>query len=509
MLQQKNNELTEQNKRLLHILSMGEVFCRERNLEKLLPLMMKEISFLLDADRSSLFLIDWESQQLWTKYAEGMENNRIEVGLKMGLAGQCVLTRKIINVASAYDSYFFNAGIDKQTGFRTQSVLCAPIFNQKQEVTGALEFLNKKSGVFTGQDEEKIARFAETIIACDYASQLDIQEVKNAVTKLRDELNCERSALFLVNHDNGELRSVFADDVEGWNILLNLNLGIAGLVALTSEAINIGDVYQDPRFDKRIDEMTGYRTKCLLCAPLQTATGDILGAIEVMNKNDGVFTCNDMDLLKFLASYLSIFLENAILFNEQTKQFQSVLEVLAASIDAKDNLTSGHSLRVAQYATGIASELGFNQDDIDTLNVAALLHDYGKLGTDDRILKKPGRLTPDEYEHIKQHVVNTRNILGKMAFSRKYKSVPVLASQHHERLDGSGYMDGMSGAEIPFMGRIIAVADVFEALTAKRHYRDAMPINEAFRILEEDAGIKYDHHVIAALKSYYEKKLMH
>ncbi|HOC61206.1 MAG: GAF domain-containing protein [Syntrophaceae bacterium] len=506
VLQDRIHELTRQNERLKHILAMGDSFCRERHLEKLLPLMMKEISFLLDADRSSLFLIDWEHQQLWTKYAEGLESDRIQVGLKMGLVGQCVLTKKIVNVASAYDSRFFNSEIDVQTGFRTESVLCVPVFHRKQEVIGALQFLNKRSGVFTKQDEEKLTRFAEEVIVCDDAGKFDLSHIKTAVTSLRDEVNGERCTLFLLNQSKGELYSAFADDIEGWNISLSLNLGIAGLVALTAEAINIPDAYEDDRFDKRIDELTGYRTRCLLCAPLKTSTGDILGAIEVMNKNNGVFTQTDMEYLKFLASYLSIFLENAILFNEQTTQFRSVLEVLAASIDAKDSLTSGHSSRVAQYTLGIASELGYNEDDLDTLNVAALLHDYGKLGTDDRILKKPGRLTPEEFEHIKEHVVNTKNILSKMAFSRKYRAVPFLASQHHERLDGSGYMDSLSGTEIPFMARIIAVADVFEALTAKRHYRDALPVEEAFRMLEEDSGIKYDDNVISALKSYCKKQ---
>jgi HD-GYP domain-containing protein (c-di-GMP phosphodiesterase class II) len=186
-------------------------------------------------------------------------------------------------------------------------------------------------------------------------------------------------------------------------------------------------------------------------------------------------------------------------------QFRSILEVLAASIDAKDPQTAGHSSRVAQYTVGIASKLGFNEDDIAMLNVAALLHDYGKLGTDDQILKKRGRLTPEEYEHIKEHVVNTRNILSKMVFSRKFKAVPLLASKHHERLDGSGYTEGLTAVDIPFMARIIAVADVFEAMTTKRHYRDPFSSEEAFHVLDKETGTKYDGNVVRALKSYYKE----
>jgi HD-GYP domain-containing protein (c-di-GMP phosphodiesterase class II) len=504
-LQSRVEELTTENEQLKQILAMGDTLCMERNLEKLLPMMMKEISSLLAADRSTLFLVDWERRELWTKFAEGLDNDRIRIGMKMGLVGLCVITKKIVNVAYAYDSPYFNREIDERTGFRTESVLCAPVFNQHQEIIGAVEFLNKRSGVFTKEDEEKVTQFADGLKACDCHLAANLDRTKDTVRAFRDDLKCARCALFLLNRKNGEIRSAFADAIEGWDILLNLNLGIAGLVALTAEEIIIPDVYQDDRFDRSVDEQTGYRTRCLLCVPLKTMSGEILGVIEVMNKKNGIFTTADMEHLKSLSSYLSMFLENAILFNEQTRQFRSVLEVLAASIDAKDSMTAGHSSRVAEFTVGIASELGFNEDDIDTLNVAALLHDYGKLGTDDHILKKPGRLTPDEYEHIKEHVVNTRNILNKMTFSRKYKAVPLLAARHHERLDGSGYAEGLTAAEIPFMSRIIAVADVFEALTAQRHYRGPLSVKEAFEILDQDIGTKFDGNVVRALKSYYKK----
>jgi GAF domain-containing protein len=503
-LESRIRELTTENEQIKQILAMGAILYKERNLEKLLPLMMTEISKILEAERSTLFLVDWERGQLWTKFAEGLESNRIHIALKMGLVGLCILARKIVNVAYAYDSPYFNAEIDERTGYYTESVLCAPVYNQKGDITGALEFLNKKSGVFTDEDEVKLTGFAESISACDCSDVKDMKRIRTATMKFRDELKCERCALFLINHENGELRSAFADNIEGWDIVLRMNMGVAGLVALTADEVNIPDAYKDSRFDKSVDEQTGYKTRCMLCIPLKSLSGDIFGVIEVINKKNGTFTAADMELLKSLTTYLSMFLENAILFKEQTNQFRSVLEVLAASIDAKDTLTAGHSSRVAQYTVGIAKELGFKEDDIDTLSVAALLHDYGKLGTDDRILKKPGRLTPEEYEHIKEHVANTRNILNKMTFSRKYRTVPLLASSHHERLDGSGY-EGLTATKIPFMARIIAVADVFEAMTAKRHYRDPIPPEEAFKLLDDGIGSKYDGNIVNALKSYFKK----
>ena len=505
MLKSKIEELSHENEHLKKFFAIGNTFRMERNLEKLLPMIMKEISCFLDADRGTLFLVDWEKRLLWTKFAEGIESNRIHIGLKMGLVGSCVLTKNIVNVADAYDSPIFNAEIDEKTGYRTESVLCVPVFNRKKEIIGALEFLNKKAGIFTKQDEIKVVMVAESAGGFDLGDTNELKQVMELIAALRVEMECDRCAFFILDREKGEIRSTLAEEINGWDIRLNINLGIAGLVALTAEEINIPDVYSDFRFDRSIDELTGYKTRCMLCVPLKTQSGEILGVIEVMNKINGVFTEQDVDKLKSLSSYVSMFLENAVLFDEQIRQFRSIMEVLAASIDAKDALTAGHSARVAQYSVGIAGELGFGEDDIDTLNVASLLHDYGKLGTDDNILKKQGKLTPQEFEHIKEHVVNTRNILNKMMFSRKYKNVPRLASRHHEHLDGSGYAEGLTAAEIPFMTRIIAVADVFEALTAKRHYRGPMSVDEAFSILDQDVGTKFDGNVVEALKRYYKK----
>jgi HD-GYP domain-containing protein (c-di-GMP phosphodiesterase class II) len=234
--------------------------------------------------------------------------------------------------------------------------------------------------------------------------------------------------------------------------------------------------------------------------------GEVLGVIEAINKREGTFTDTDAEHLNALSSGIAIALENAMLFQEQDRQFKSILEVMAASIDAKDPLTAGHSKKVTQYAVGVADELGFGEIEQDILSVAALLHDYGKLGINDYILKKQGRLTDEEYENIKQHVFITRDILNKMHFSRQYRNVPMIAASHHERLDGSGYLAGLKSEDIPFMTKIIAVADVFEALTSQRHYRDALPTKDAFAILEKESGTMYDESVVAALKKYWYRQ---
>ena len=505
ILREGIEELSSENKQLKRFMEIGKVLYDERNVDRLLPLMVTEISRALGADRGTLFLVDWERMKLSTRFAEGMDGQRIQLDLRMGLVGLSVLTKRTINVPHAYDDPRFNAAIDKRTGFRTDSVLCVPFFDRQGEVMGALQMLNRETGVFREADERKALRAAAQLASMNGAGPVDQARAQGVIQALRRSTHSERGSLFLLDREKAELCSVVADGLQDLDIRLGLNLGIAGLVAVTGAELNIEDVYEDRRFDRSTDENTGYRTRSILCVPIRNQSGEVLGVIEAINKKGGLFTDADRELLKALSSYVAISIENAMLFDEQHRQFKSILEVLAASIDAKDPLTAGHSQKVTEYAAGIARELGFGEDEIDTLSVAALLHDYGKLGIDDKILKHDGLLTPEQYESVKKHVVNTRNILGKMKFMRKYRNVPLIASCHHERLDGSGYAYGLKGHEIPFMAKIIAVADVFEALTAKRLYHEALEPEEAFEFLDQGVGTKFDGNVVEALKRFWEK----
>jgi HD-GYP domain-containing protein (c-di-GMP phosphodiesterase class II) len=204
-----------------------------------------------------------------------------------------------------------------------------------------------------------------------------------------------------------------------------------------------------------------------------------------------------------VAPQVAVGIHNIQLVEARLKQFQSILQALVASTEARDPITAGHSERVTDYAVGVCKELGLPSDYTDMIRVAASLHDYGKIGVDDSILKKNGRLDDNEYEHIKTHASKTKYILQRVNFEGIYKEVPEIAASHHEKLDGTGYPLGLKEEEIPFGAKIIAVADVFEALTARRHYRDPMPTNEAFDYLINNIGNHFDEECVGALINYY------
>jgi uncharacterized protein (TIGR02266 family) len=208
-----------------------------------------------------------------------------------------------------------------------------------------------------------------------------------------------------------------------------------------------------------------------------------------------------------IAPVIGISIRNTELIDASNRQFNSILQVLAASTDARDPLTAGHSQKVTEYALGICRELELSQDFCEVVRVAALLHDYGKIGVPDSILKKEGRLTAEEYEIVKTHTDKTRDILEQVNFEGIFRQVPEIAGSHHEKIDGSGYPRGLKGKEIPLGARIIAVADFFEALTSKRHYRGPMPVEIAFKLLREESGVHFEERLVEAFIQYFQKDL--
>jgi len=181
---------------------------------------------------------------------------------------------------------------------------------------------------------------------------------------------------------------------------------------------------------------------------------------------------------------------------ENRDLFLGSIRMLAAAIDEKDPYTRGHSGRVAKYSTIIGEYMGLNAEDLDNLRISALLHDVGKIGVDDRVLKKPGKLDDEEFALMKQHPVKGANIMRPVA---QLKEMLPGIELHHERMDGAGYPYGLPGDQIPMMARIIAVADTFDAMTTNRPYQSAMDLEFALGRIRSLAISKFDPAVVAAL----------
>ncbi len=183
---------------------------------------------------------------------------------------------------------------------------------------------------------------------------------------------------------------------------------------------------------------------------------------------------------------------------ENRELFLGSIRMLAAAIDEKDPYTRGHSDRVAKYSVLIGQQLGLSAEELDRLRISALLHDVGKIGVDDRVLKKPGALTQEEFQLMKQHPSKGANIMRPVA---QLKDVLPGIELHHEHVDGKGYPYGLKGDEIPLMARIIAVSDTLDAMTTNRPYQSAREIDDALQVIHKVAGSKFDVKVVEALES--------
>lgn len=186
------------------------------------------------------------------------------------------------------------------------------------------------------------------------------------------------------------------------------------------------------------------------------------------------------------------------------KYYIQFAEVLKNTVEAKDNYTKGHSDRVAYYSVLLANYLELPADEVETIRLAGLFHDIGKIGISDTILQKPAKLTEQEYEHIKMHPVIGANIL---ASSDILKDIIPGVRHHHERYDGKGYPDGFKGENIPFVARLLAVCDTFDAVTSRRAYRDNLPLETAINILTENKGTQFDTKLVDAFLKTIDKNL--
>lgn len=335
-----------------------------------------------------------------------------------------------------------------------------------------------------------------------------------ATFETQNALNADRCSIFLYDKYTNELYSRVASGLDNQEIRFPANLGLAGYVYSTGQIIKIDDAYNDPNFNKEIDYKTGYKTKNLVCIPLRNSNHEIIGVFQVINKlNDEFFTDKDVELLVSISTSIGASLDNAsllkrqmLMYEEQNKSFKSFVNTLATSIEARDKITAGHSARVTAYSLAIIDQLGWDAREKEVIEYAAILHDIGKIGIRDEVLCKEGKLTDEEYKHIQEHARITYEILEKMYFQDRFRMVPEIAASHHEKFNGKGYYRGLAGEDIPIGGRILAIADVFDAITSKRHYRDRMPFKQALNILKNDSGSHFDGNLV---DKFFEINLSH
>lgn len=353
----KSRAIEKSLENLSRFLNLSEIITLQTGIEGLIKRVVTMASKTLKADRASLFLVDNFKNELWSKVAEGLDVQEIRIPIGKGVAGWVAENDEFINIPDAYKDFRFDPAIDRKTGYRTRDILCGPVKSLQGEIIGVIQVINKEKGGFTPDDEEIFKAFAyQTAISVEnynlyqklmqshermsilfdisasVAYTLDINElIEKIVNKISQVLDVERTTLFVYDSETDELWSKVAQEMGFAEIRFPKSYGLAGSVFEKGKVLNIQDAYNDPRFNKEIDQKSGYRTRSVLCAPIFNRKGETIGVTQAINKRKGPFDKDDEELLLSISSEISVALENAQLY-EQTVKMKNYLESIHNSI---------------------------------------------------------------------------------------------------------------------------------------------------------------------------------
>ena len=334
------------------------------------------------------------------------------------------------------------------------------------------------------------------VYLAEVSSLKDYDEIMETLANMGKSLtSSDRCTVWIVSDDKKTIWTKVAHGMQ--QIELPINSGIVGDTILTGRRAIIDDVYQDKRFNSDIDKQTGYKTKSMMVIPMYDYEEDIIGAFQVINHQGRVdtFDFQDMEYLTLASTYAAEALVSARLTTEIEETQKEVVFTMGSIGESRSKETGNHVKRVAEYSKILALAYGMDEKEAELLKQASPMHDIGKIAIPDAILKKPGRFDENERE-----IMNTHAELGyhmiKQSKRALLKTAAIVAYEHHEKYDGTGYPRGLKGDEIHIYGRITALADVFDALGSDRVYKKAWDDERVFKLLKEERGKHFDPKLI-------------
>ncbi len=547
--------MTVQQTRLqqyIEVIQRANQIAASTQLDQLLEQMLALIIEVTRAQAGTLYLYDLARDELVFKVVQGDTASERLVGTRIsatrGLAGhalssgQAVFTNDLVN----------DPRWDRQVGsvgeLRLRTAYCLPLMLRGQPA-GLVQIFNLPPDTIDDQDVHSLLELLSNrlVTEVEKAQMLDdarrrerrqqalVEIIVRLTTTLdrddlldrimdyaRELLDVEATSIWLRDPLTGDLMLHLAtgnrrDEMKAKR--LPAGHGIIGSVVATGRTVVVNDVQHDNRFYRKIDQQSGFTSRAILCVPLRSPRiqlggerGDVaemvIGGAQALNPRSGSsFDAEDISLFETLASQAATVVRLSQLYAETDNLFSRIIDAITGAIDLKDPYTRGHSQRVSDFSVAISQELALPQEMIYRVRISSKLHDVGKIRIPDRVLKKRSRLNESEFRKMRLHPLYGLEFLrenGLLDLDLLRDSWQALA-QHHERLDGKGYPAGLKGDEISLIGRIVAVADVFDAITSTRPYRPAMSVDQAFAILRAGAGAELDPRCVNALISAREK----
>lgn len=350
------------------------------------------------------------------------------------------------------------------------------------------------------RDIQRVAEKLGLVIQVGNAmsGSMDVDDVLKLIVKTAaEEMEAWACSLRLVDLDQSVLVSR-ASYGSGESALylepISVGHSVAGRVFLSKQPAIIPDLSQDNRFEYAELAEEG-RLHSLVCVPL-LHHDQAIGTLTVYHNEERFFTSQDVKVLTALAAQAAVSITNVQLVERLRRTNFNTMKMISTALAARDSYTGSHSDEASAYARVLAEELGLSARECELVEYGSILHDIGKIGVSDSILNKPGRLTPEEYDVMKQHPRIGAKILEPI---EDFKELAKIVEHHHEHYDGSGYPDGLRDHEIPFVARILHVVDAFHAMTSDRPYRKSLPREVAVQELTRGAGKQFDPRVVEAL----------
>jgi putative nucleotidyltransferase with HDIG domain len=362
----------------------------------------------------------------------------------------------------------------------------------------------------------RLTRLYDIVRSLNSIIQLD-KLLNQIVASAAEMMEARSGALMLVDSEGKNLTFEVASGrasakLKGMRIPIDEH-SVAGMVALRGTPYIENDTENSPYFSGQVDKQTGYQTGKLICVPLMVQER-IIGVVEVLDKVSGDdFNTSDQKLLEAMADTAAVAIENVRLYEEERKKarlltqaydelsqtYRATLQALTGLLDTRDAATYGHSTRVVVFSLRLARTMGINSPErLKAIEHGALLHDVGKIGVADSILRKPGPLDEAEWEEMRGHPELGYKMLKDIQFLQD--ALPIVR-YHHEHWNGAGYPLGLEGETIPMEARIFAVIDAFDAITSERPYSPSRTYEQAVEILTAESGIRFDPSVVEAFLS--------
>ena len=531
-------KLEEENRRMRQELelfrALGDFDTAGFSVDRLLSRFLTRAMKFFKTNAGTVFSLDPGTRELIFKVVRGKARARLK-GLRLkkgeGIAGWVATRGRPRLARDVQKDPLWKREIARLVRYPTKDILAVPLRDRSGKLVGVLELLNKRDHAgFTKKDLRDLVAISGSVgQLLENARLLDETHRRNQQLRLLNRvghlvnssldpgqvrrrtidaairlLKSEAGSLLLYDRRARELYFEVAlgeREYEVEKIRLKEGEGIAGWVVKHGKPLIIDDCKRDSRWSRRVDEKSQFVTRDMICVPVM-AKGKAVGAIQAINKRGGRFNQEDVELLVVLSGQVAVALENARLFEEVQRTFLETSEALAEAIELRDAYTGGHTRRVTDYSLATGRQLGLNEDQMERLRMAAILHDIGKIGVDDRVLRKPGRLDREEFEQMKKHPRLGADILDHIQYLNSI--LPGIRS-HHERNDGMGYPDGLRKKNIPLVARIIAVADTYDAMTSDRPYRKGLSKTIAVQELIDCSGTQFDPAVVEAFLQAYKQ----